>query len=205
MGAVQVRPPQAEWRGLRLVLHVDRLGSTSPPHTPTTAPCCRPHARTGRCDRKTPAYFGDDPNVPLDISNPEVVQWQLRNLSVPAAQQGYDAMALDNYALENSGQGCGVWRGSTWVPLFSGALEGDPRFQAAALGWIQAFRRGIGISAGLPSTPPRVNPAAPLLMVINFSPHLDKVNSSSVQTVMDNTDAVLMEAGEPSKLRRGTA
>ena len=40
-----------------------------------------------QADKATPAYdtFGD-PNVPLDITNPDVILWQVETFAKPAAQ-----------------------------------------------------------------------------------------------------------------------
>lgn len=62
-----------------------------------------------RCDRKTPAtYWGN--KIPLDLTNPEVRQWQLNG---PPAENpesvaaivaaGFDAVSLDVYGTGNYG------------------------------------------------------------------------------------------------------
>jgi len=71
-----------------------------------------------RCDRKNVAFWdgqsGDTGSVPLDFTNPDVIEWQIRNQSVHAANLNYDMMAFDNYgggarAGANPGQACGVF------------------------------------------------------------------------------------------------
>ena len=70
------------------------------------------------CDRTTVAFWDGQTaksgSVPLDFTNPAVVEWQMRNQSVPARSLGYDAMAFDNFGGgarqgANSGRACGVW------------------------------------------------------------------------------------------------
>ena len=71
-----------------------------------------------RCDRKSVAFWdgqsGDTGSVPIDFTNPDVIEWQIRNQSVHASNLGYDMMAFDNYgggarAGANPGQACGVF------------------------------------------------------------------------------------------------
>ena len=71
-----------------------------------------------KCDQKTVAFWdgehGNTGSVPLDFTNPNVIDWQVRNQSVHAANLGYDMMAFDNYgggarAGANPGQACGVF------------------------------------------------------------------------------------------------
>jgi len=67
------------------------------------------------CDQKTPAYEYGDPNVPLDISNPAVIDYMLQTYILPAIQKGYQGIAFDNVDFSNNGKRCGVWRDGNWV------------------------------------------------------------------------------------------
>ena len=53
-----------------------------------------------RCDKKTVAFWGSETaphgSVPIDFTNPAVVEWQMANQSSQAAALGYDSMAFDN-------------------------------------------------------------------------------------------------------------
>lgn len=73
------------------------------------------------CDRITPAYEYGDPNVPLDITNPEVIDYMLNTYILPAIEAGYQGIAFDNVVFDNNGLRCGVWRDGEWVeqPTFT--------------------------------------------------------------------------------------
>lgn len=106
-----------------------------------------------RCDRKSVAFWDGQTaptgSVPLDFTNPDVVEWQVRNQSVHAQQLGYGAMAFDNVGGgtrqgANSGQACGVVRrDGTWSPRFnqSNGTTYDPRqqpaFREASIVWLE--------------------------------------------------------------------
>ena len=65
--------------------------------------------------QKTPAYEYGDPNVPLDISNPDVIDYMMQTYILPAIEQGYQGIAFDNVDFNNNGNRCGVWRDGNWV------------------------------------------------------------------------------------------
>lgn len=97
-----------------------------------------------KCDRTTPAYEFNDPNVPLDVSNPEVLAWQLAWPVAYARRKGYNGMAMDNFDLYNGFRACGVYahNGTTgaleWKQLYTGEPD-DPTYVANMIGWAQAF------------------------------------------------------------------
>jgi hypothetical protein len=68
-----------------------------------------------KCDKKTPAYEYDSPNVPLDISNPEVIDYMIHTYLLPAIEKGYQGIAFDNVDFNNYGHRCGVWRNGAWI------------------------------------------------------------------------------------------
>ena len=75
-----------------------------------------------KCDRKTPAWYTglENKNVPLDVTNPEVVRWQLVTYAAPAASAGYTVIAADMFELSNLFGACGVWeRPGLWKPIYS--------------------------------------------------------------------------------------
>jgi hypothetical protein len=90
------------------------------------------------CDRQTPAWVGGLPkNVPLDISNPAVVAYQM-GLVVPYMEaNGYRSLAVDVLALNNDPGGCGVWtqNHTVWVPKFSGQVH-DQQWANAVMYWM---------------------------------------------------------------------
>ena len=95
-----------------------------------------------QCDQKTPAYlFGNRTNIPLDITNPLVRDYQLQiaeeKLSVAAAPgRSFNGIAWDNMSLSNVGKACGVWQGNTWVGRFTGGSP-DPAYTRAIVTWAQ--------------------------------------------------------------------
>ena len=103
-----------------------------------------------QCDRKTPAYYSrgspgraSHRSIPLDFSNPDVVDWQAEEFARPAAALGYDALALDNTELPNFWGGCGVWRTPTqWVQLYNGSII-DPAFELAVTTWLGALKAKV--------------------------------------------------------------
>jgi hypothetical protein len=99
-----------------------------------------------RCDRTTVAYeFGDTSYVPLDITNPAVLQYLQQTYYAPTLSSGtYQAIAFDNPDFDNSGswtgQRCGHYAAnSSWVQQFSGTSS-DPAYRQAILTWAQTMR-----------------------------------------------------------------
>lgn len=78
-----------------------------------------------QCDRVTPAWecFAGEgcahTSVPLDLTNPATLQYQLETGFQPAASEGYTAIALDNYGLTNQWSACGAFKGpnNAWVQV----------------------------------------------------------------------------------------
>jgi len=88
-----------------------------------------------QCDKTTPLTLFGDPNLVLDISNPQVIQWQEDAIIKPAKDAGYHMLALDSLAFGNYFGACGVWRDSqTWVQLYSGAA--DPQYHTDVVTWL---------------------------------------------------------------------
>ena len=79
-----------------------------------------------QCDQTTPAYEFGDPNVPLDITDPAVVDWQVQSYGVTAAAAGDDMIAADNFTLSNDYKACGVFQNNVWKQLYSGQST-DPQ------------------------------------------------------------------------------
>lgn len=113
------------------------------------------------CDKQTLAYEFGDPQVPLDITNPQVRQFMLNNWIYPAFSYGYDGIAFDNVNLLNdltSGR-CGTWTTDfyghrTWKYLYGDAqsIHGQ-KYSNSVLAWarfmysaIKAFKPAASIS-----------------------------------------------------------
>jgi len=87
------------------------------------------------CDRATVAYEFGEPYVPLDITNPAVLDYFLKSYYQPAIQKGYRGIAFDNVNLANWYGRCGHYNTSGhWVQQFTGAA-GDPAYHTAILNW----------------------------------------------------------------------
>jgi hypothetical protein len=134
-----------------------------------------------KCDQTTPAFEGTDPNVPLDISNPAVLAWQVQTYATPAAATGYDAIAADNYDLSNAYGGCGAFVGGTWKALYTGT--GDPKFTADAIAWAHGMRTALHALS------------KPLGLVPNFTLSGLAYNDPNIVQVVANVDGILDEGG----------
>ena len=89
-----------------------------------------------KCDEKTPAWPSGLPNVPLDISNPAVVQWQMATYG-PVMESGYfGGLAADLVGLDNASGGCGVFINGVWTQRFSGQPK-DDAWSQAVLAWMR--------------------------------------------------------------------
>ena len=91
-----------------------------------------------KCDKVTPAYEFGGSNVPLDISNPAVLAWQVQNYGAKASAAGYDAIAADNYVLTNVFGACGIYQKGSWRQLYTGTT--DPKYTEDVLAWAGAFQ-----------------------------------------------------------------
>lgn len=132
-------------------------------------------------DQVTPAYEFTDPNVPLDISNPDVLAWQVQNYAVPASNAGYDVIAADNYNPANDYGVCGIFENGVWKQLYTGL--GDPKYASDAVAWAHAMR------AALKALP------RPLGLVPNFSLHSFAYDDPTIVDLVANVDGILDEAG----------
>ena len=90
-----------------------------------------------KCDRVTPAWVGGLPtNVPLDISNPAVVAYQMALVGPYMNSAGYNTLSVDVLSITNDPGGCGVWtqNHTKWVQRFSGQVS-DPKWVGAVEAW----------------------------------------------------------------------
>ncbi len=135
-----------------------------------------------RCDRHTPAYKGNEPNVPLDISNPAVRSWQIQSFALTASQLGYGAIGWDN--LDPNWYGaCGHYQHGQWVQSYSGATN-DPNWHKDVLNWLVAQRQQLHTLK------------TPLLSI----PNVDfqgwaAQGLSTLKQITDATDAIFEEQG----------
>ena len=97
-----------------------------------------------QCDRKTPAaYWGT--TIPLDVTNPDVLAWQLGGTDNPDSVEaivaaGFDSISLDVFGWGNYGKACGVYNSAgKWKQLYSGDVDTDPKYAAGVNRWLKAF------------------------------------------------------------------
>lgn len=111
-----------------------------------------------RCDKTSLAYEFHDPNVPLDITNPNVLQFMLNIWLYPALYRGFDGIGFDNVNLTNEHDRCGVWKTlpngkHVWSYLYGGpdTLHGQA-YVTSVLSWakfmylaIHTYKRGATV------------------------------------------------------------
>ncbi len=132
-----------------------------------------------QCDKTTPAYYSGTTNMPLDISNPAVVAWQVQTYAAPASGMGYDLIAADEYQLGGWG-GCGVYQNGQWKQLYASGT-GDPQADKDAVAWAKAFSAALH---GLPH---------PVGLIPNFQLSGQSPTDPSVLGVVAGTDGILDE------------
>ncbi len=135
-----------------------------------------------QCDRHTPAYEFGDPNVPLDFTNPAVVQWQVQTYAEPAAAGGYDGIAADNLGFHNHSGACGVYVNGKWVQHYSGQLV-DPQWNVDVITWLARMQQALH------------HLQHPLALIANFGLGNLPWNDVQVQQVVSHTDGILGEEG----------
>ncbi|GCE25387.1 hypothetical protein KDA_08710 [Dictyobacter alpinus] len=135
-----------------------------------------------KCDQKTPALQYTDKNIPFDITNPEVVKWQMDSYVRPASEAGYDALAVDNIDMENIFGACGHFdKNGEWVQLYTGQNT-DIRWQTDQMNWVVYMQKQLH---ALPH---------PLLLIGNFSTGAVTIKAPTSQTVIDHVDGILDES-----------
>ena len=103
---------------------------------------------------KTPAYDGSGlPNVPLDIHNPSVVQYEMTQVASYAHAHGYTALAADQTTFWFPGSGghdyypCGIYNGSTFVRRYA-SINDTTTWTADVVAWAK-IAHSIAASYGL--------------------------------------------------------
>ncbi len=135
-----------------------------------------------QCDRTTPAYEDNDPNMPLVFSNPAVVDWQVQTYARPASAEGYDAIAADNVNLQNLYGACGYYQHGRWVQRYSGQPD-DPQWRADVIQWVT--RMQTALHALRPS----------LALIPNLGLGSISPTDSSVKQFVSHVDGILDERG----------
>jgi hypothetical protein len=135
-----------------------------------------------QCDRTTPAYEDNDPNMPLAFSNPALVDWQVQTYAQPASEAGYDAIAADNVNLENLYGACGYYQNGKWVQRYTGQSD-DPQWRADVVSWATRMQNALHALKH------------PLALIINFGLGSISPNDKYVQQLIRHTDGILDEGG----------
>lgn len=140
------------------------------------------------------SYF---PDVPLDFSNPSVIQYQMSEMIPYLKTNGYNTLAVDNTDLLNyleggnpnfgqhivSGEyGCGTYDSSgTFHRAFGGPLDAqDPAFISAMITWVKTVQSDLH-SAGMK-------------LIVNH-PLYSPPTSTNESQLLAATDAMVYERG----------
>lgn len=139
-------------------------------------------------------------DIPLDIHNPSVVDYQIRQSLVPyVVRNGYNAVGIDEVIFHDvmlggnpflggtkkAGEfGCGIWNDDgTFTKRWSS--PSDPRWNTDIVNWIVAARRIL-------NTDPGASPYH-LRLVVNHP--AGSTGDSNERTLLSNVDATMDEAG----------
>lgn len=97
-----------------------------------------------RCDAKTPAYYGiDGGNVPLDVTNPSVVRYQLSQVGKLFAK-GADGVDFDVFGFTNISGACGIYERGVWKSLgYPPTNQDNTRLDDDALHWLRTMSQAI--------------------------------------------------------------
>ena len=134
------------------------------------------------CDQVTPAWSQGLPQVPLDISNPDTVAWQIQTYATKAEDQGYSGIAADLVGFSNMNHACGVWVNGVWVQKFSGQTS-DPAWTQAVQSWASyahTYLHGL---------------ARPLILAGNHVPTHSAPGDPNEEALLANLDIDEDEAG----------
>ncbi len=136
-----------------------------------------------KCDRRTPAYEFDAPEIPLAFSNPGVLNYQLQTYAIPASQNGFDGIIADNLNMENLFGACGTYVNGKWVQRYNGKHD-DPRWLADVVNWVTQMQQALH------------NLPHPMALILNLGyGRALTLNSAPIKQVLAHSDGILDEAG----------
>lgn len=141
------------------------------------------------------------PDVPLDIHNPQVIQYQMQNETPYLLANQYNALAADNITFKNytggpnvlvqqntppgdiygsdGWYGCGIWEGSKFVKRYTtGYNKPDPNITADLVTWVKTVRTALN--------------AKNLHFIVNHP--IGSPSDPNEQAVVANVDAMAYEA-----------
>lgn len=136
-----------------------------------------------KCDRRTPAYEYDVPEIPLAFSNPGVINYQLQTYAIPASTGGFNGITADNLNMENLFGACGTYENGKWVQRYNGKHD-DPQWQNDVVNWVVQMQQALH------------NLPHPMALILNMGyGHALTVNSAPIQQILAHSDGVLDESG----------
>jgi hypothetical protein len=138
-------------------------------------------------------------DVPLDIHNPAVVQYQLRNSAIPwAINHGYNALSIDQGLLNNPmlagnprlGQsvisgyyGCGVWSHGTFIKRYTSKT--DPAWARDVINWLNTAHSILTTDTVI----------APKHIVLSLNHPGGSLSNTNEQALLNAVDVVIDEVG----------
>ncbi len=143
------------------------------------------------------AYTPGDtfPDVPLNMHNPQVVQYQIQDLLAYAQANGYNAIALDQVVFKNImaggnpelGQtvqpgeyGCGVWNNDgSFTTVYANPKVDNSQWIADLLNWVQQAKQAAN--------------AVGIAVAVNHPP--GNINDPNEQALLRSVDITLDESG----------
>ena len=132
------------------------------------------------------------PDMPIDIHNPDAVQYQVGTLAAYAAAHDYNALAIDQAVFWNTLQGgnpsfgqtrnaneygCGVWQGGTFVRRYASPRD-------------RAWTADVVAYAGLAKS---IAHAHGLTLIVNHP--AGQISDPNEQVLVRNTDVEMDETG----------
>ncbi len=138
------------------------------------------------------AYMHGETNVPLDIHNPAVADYQIRQTFGPyAIAHNYNALSIDEVFFFNDMgwdqgpgyYGCGIWKGGSFVRRYNGRY--DPQWSNDTVAWIKSAKSIV-------TTDPVIGPHH-LALIVNHP--TGDVSATNEQQLLANVNVVLDEAG----------
>lgn len=126
----------------------------------------------------------NDGEVPLDIHNPAVVQFQINTMDNDAKARGYNTLAVDQVVFWNTygktGEyGCGTWSGSTFVRRYASA--NDVQFAHDVANYVKTARpiaHAAGVSFAVNHPAGSLSNADELTVIANVDLEMDETGFS---------------------------
>ena len=144
---------------------------------------------SGGAPTTTPAYVPGLPNnIPLDVHNASVIDYQIRLMANYAHQLGYHALAVDEATFWQSdegvsgGYGCGIYENGSFVRRYTG--PNDPNWAADVVAWVKEAHKLLTTDATLSTYH--------LKLIVN---HPADQLTANEETFLSNVDADLDETG----------